>query len=218
MCWTYFHRDWLAILLLLGRIRLAYTVGDSSQRRRKGWRFIQKENPPEISRLSNAGGGVEKITFSLFSPLLFQRNGDDSSRKKWKYQGSVEEENGRAHQRLSAGVCPHLSFSLSLSHLLSRRRAHTSHRLLSARQTAVFNLCDNTYGWPLICKGKPGAAPIWISTHLGYQGSEACAHRQAERDEPGLALTTGAWNHTAQHNTTQKAHHNTSVVCHSELN
>lgn len=122
--------------------------------------YSERKKKTEISRLSNASGGVEKITFSLFSPPLFQRDGDDSSRKKWKYQGSVEEENGRAHQRLSAGMCPHLSFSFSLSHLLSHRRAHTSHRLLSARQTAVFNLCDNTCGWPLICKGKPGAAPI----------------------------------------------------------
>ncbi len=198
MCWTYFHRDWLALLLLLGRIRLAYTVGDSSQRRRKGWRFIQKENPPEISRLSNAGGGVESFSLFLYSrgTEMTAAGRSGSTKVQWRRRTGV-------HIKDSRLECVHTFLFLSLSHLLSRRRAHTSHRLLSARQTAVFNLCDNTCGWPLICKGKPGAAPIWISTHLGYQGSEACAHRQAERDEPGLALVTGAWNHAAQHNTTQ---------------
>lgn len=135
-----------------------------------------------------------------------------STKVQWRRRTGV-------HIKDSQLECVHTFLFLSLSHLLSRRRAHTSHRLLPARQTALFNLCDNTCGWPLICKGKPGAAPIWISTHLGYQGSEACAHRQAERDEPGLALATGAWNHAAQRNTTQhnKAQHNTRVVCHSEL-
>lgn len=89
----------------------------------KGEDLFTMKKPQEISRLSNAGGGVEKITFSLFSLSLFQRDGDDSSRKKWKYQGSVEEENGHAHQRLSAGVRPHLSFSLSL--IYSQTDVHT---------------------------------------------------------------------------------------------
>lgn len=96
-------------------------------------KIYSERTPPEISRLSNAGGGVEKIIFSLLSPPLFQRDGDDSSRKKWKYQGSVEEENGCAHQRLSAGVCPHLSFSLALSFTLTQTCTHLSQTL--TRQT-----------------------------------------------------------------------------------
>lgn len=147
---------------------------------------------------------VWRKSLSLFFPFLYSRGTEmtaagrsGSTKVQWRRRTGM-------HIKDSRLECVHTFLSFSLSHLLSRRRAHTSHRLLSARQTAVFNLCDNTCGWPLICKGKPGAAPIWISTHLGYQGSGACAHRQAEHDEPGLALATGAW--TALHsNTTQQS-------------
>ncbi len=155
MCWTYFHRDWLALLLLLGRIRLAYTVGDSSQQRRKGWRFIQKENPPEISRLSNAGGGVESFSLFLYSrgTEMTAAGRSGSTKVQWRRRTGV-------HIKDSRLECVH-TFLFSLSLIYSHADVHTPLTdLLSARQTAVFNLCDNTCGWPLFARGSLELLPF----------------------------------------------------------
>lgn len=117
-------------------------------------RFIQKVKraPRNLRALKCRWRSGENHFLSLFFPPLFRRDGDDSNRRKWKrFSGGGER---ACTSKTPSGACPHLSPSHS-------RR----HALLSARQTAVFNLCDNTCGWPLICKGEPGAAPIWISTY-----------------------------------------------------
>lgn len=125
MCWTYFHRDWPAIHLLLGRTRLAYTVGDLSQWRRKGWRFIQKEKKKtwNLIALKCRWWCGENHFLSFF--LSFIPEG-----RRWQQQEEVEVPRfsgggERACTSKTLGWNVSTPFFLSLSLIYSHADVHT---------------------------------------------------------------------------------------------
>jgi len=106
---------------------------------------------------------VWRKSLSFFFPFLYSRGTEmtaggrsGSTKVQWRRRTGM-------HIKDSRLECVHLSFSLSLSLSLIYSHADVHTPLTDSYPSdkrPFFNLCDNTCGWPLICKGKPGAAPI----------------------------------------------------------
>lgn len=125
MCWTYFHRAWPAILLLLGRIRQAYTVADSSQQRRKGWRFIHKEKNPRNLKALKCRWWCGENHFLSFFPFLYSTGTEmtaagrsGSTKVQWRRRTGM-------HIKDSRLECIHTFLSLFLSLIYSHADVHT---------------------------------------------------------------------------------------------
>ncbi|TRY96260.1 hypothetical protein DNTS_032532 [Danionella cerebrum] len=71
---------------------------------------------------------------------------DGGQQKEWKHEGSVEESR-HAHQRRSAGVCPHLSFSPSRADVHTPLVRQRSGRGCAHRRAERDESASNPHHW-----------------------------------------------------------------------